>query len=445
VQRHRRREAETFVPLTYEPGGRLECDFGHIHVDYPDARKMVSVLVAAWSDSQALFLIKLPNEKTESVLTGIVAALEFFGYAPKELWWDNPKTVAWAILRGRDRSLNPYFAALASHYRMEPLFCMPKKGQEKSDAERSVYALQRRFGTPVPVVQDDAQLNSYLRRFCEAELHRTVAGRTQTIGEEFAVEKQRALPLPTHRFDACITRPAVVDKYQTVRVERCRYSVPREYAFTSVTIKLYPEHLQIVGAGKVLAEHRRLECRDASSLDPFHYLPTLLRKPATLDHANVFTTWQLPESFQRLRDTLERLHGPTTGTRHYIRVLQLLLRHPVARVEKALHACQQRPHLTAEMIADKTLTLACGETATASAPESAMPSGIPVVTVPPPDLRRFDQLLSQSLPTEPMAQGEPHHGPCLPIPFPGTGDAAQVPSQDPAAADDAGRVLQACA
>ena len=33
VQRHRRRERETYVPLTYEPGVRMECDFGHIHVD----------------------------------------------------------------------------------------------------------------------------------------------------------------------------------------------------------------------------------------------------------------------------------------------------------------------------------------------------------------------------------------------------------------------------
>ena len=443
VQRHRRKEAETFVPLTYEPGGRLECDFGHIHVDYPEGRKMVSVLVACWSDSQALFLIKLPNEKTESVLTGIVAALEFFGCAPKELWWDNPKTVAWAILRGRDRSLNPHFAALASHYRMEPLFCMPRKGQEKSDAERSVYALQRRFGTPVPVVRDDAELNAYLRRFCEVEMHRTVAGRTQTIGEQFAVEKPRALPLPAYRFDACVMRPAVVDKYQTVRVDRCRYSVPRQYAFTCVTLKLYPEYLQVIGAGKIIAQHQRLEAREASSLDPLHYLPTLLRKPATLDHANVFTTWQLPASFQELRATLERLHGATTGTRHYIRVLQLLLRHPVARVERALHACGQRPHLTAEMLADKALALAQDEVSPAATPETPIPLGIPHVTVPPPDLRRFDQLLSHSLPTEPLAQGASYHG--LPIPFPVPGDAAEVSSQDPAPADHAGGVLQACA
>jgi transposase len=443
VQRHRQGQAETFVPLTYQPGVRLECDFGHIHVDYPDGRKLVSVLVAAWSFSQALFLIKLPNEKTESVLTGIVAALAFFGCVPRELWWDNPKTVAWAIHRGRERSLNAHFAALASHYRMEPLFCMPRKGQEKSDAERSVFALQRRFGTPVPVVQDDAELNTYLRRFCAAELTRTVAGRSRTIGEEFALEKAHALPLPTHRFDACVTRPAVVDKYQTVRVDRCRYSVPRECAFRPVTVKLYPERLQIVHAGKIVAEHRRLEETEASSLDPLHYLPTLLRKPATLDHANVFTTWELPASFQELRQIFEQCHGPATGTRHYIRALQLLLRHPVERVARAWEACRQRPHVTAEMITEKTLALAqAADTSIGEAP-SAMPPGIPSVTVPPPDLRRFDQLLSQSLPTEPVAQGASYHG--LPIPFPVPGDAAEVSSQDPAAADHAGGILQACA
>ena len=32
VGRHRR---ETFIPLVHDPGQRLECDFGHIYVDFP--------------------------------------------------------------------------------------------------------------------------------------------------------------------------------------------------------------------------------------------------------------------------------------------------------------------------------------------------------------------------------------------------------------------------
>ena len=439
VQRQVQRERETFVPLTYEPGVRLECDFGHIHVDYPEGRRMVSVLVAVWSLSQALFLIKLPNERTESVLAGMVAALEFFGCAPQELWWDNPKTVAWAIHRGRERSLNTHYAALASHYRFEPRFCMPAKGQEKSDAERSVFALQRRFGTPVPVVQDDVELNAHLLQFCQAEMGRTVAGRTRTIGEEFAIEQPQALVLPARRFDACVTRQAVVDKYQTVLVERGRYSVPRECAFRPVTVKLYAGHLQIVHAGKVVATHQRVEEAEVSSLDPLHYLPTLLRKPGTLDHANVFATWQLPPSFQQLRETFEHLHGPRTGTRQYIRVLQLLLRHPVERIERALAACQRRETFTAESIAEKAAALACHAAVPDTSPDVLIPT-ILNVTVPPPDLRRFDQLLSGSLLTEPVAQGE--HAHVYPL-HPAPGDVAQVPSQDPALADDAGGICQA--
>jgi hypothetical protein len=274
-----------------------------------------------------------------------------------------------------------------------------------------------------------------------------VAGRSRSIGEEFATEKPQALELPGHRFDACVIRQAVADKYQTVRVERCRYSVPRECAFRPVTVKLYPEALHIVHAGKVVAEHRRVEEAEATSLDPLHYLPTLLRKPAILDHANVFATWQLPPSFQQLRETFEHLHGPRTGTRQYIRVLQLLLRHPVERIERALEACQRRETFTAEIIAEKAAALACHAAFPGASLDVLAPT-IPNVIVPPPDLRRFDQLLSGSLLTEPQAQGEHDHGhacrPCSPgLADAAPRDAAQVPPQDPPAAYDAGGILQA--
>lgn len=150
VASRRGRERETHLLLDHPPGGRLECDFGHIHVDLPEGRRLVPVLMAVWSYSHYPYAIALPNEKTESILHGLVCAFEFFSCVPAELWWDNPTTVAAAIFKGRDRQLNPYYAALASHYRFAPMFCMPARGQEKSDVERTVYALERRFATPVP-------------------------------------------------------------------------------------------------------------------------------------------------------------------------------------------------------------------------------------------------------------------------------------------------------
>jgi hypothetical protein len=51
VGRHRRCTRATFIALAHDPGQRLECDFGHIHVDFPDGRRLVPVLIAAWSYS----------------------------------------------------------------------------------------------------------------------------------------------------------------------------------------------------------------------------------------------------------------------------------------------------------------------------------------------------------------------------------------------------------
>ena len=93
LQQRRRDRRETFIPLDHAPGHRLEADFGHISVDFPEGRRQVPVLVTTWSYSNCPFAIALPTERTEAVLHGLVEAFTFFGCVPRELWWDNPKKI----------------------------------------------------------------------------------------------------------------------------------------------------------------------------------------------------------------------------------------------------------------------------------------------------------------------------------------------------------------
>jgi len=215
----RRDRRETFIPLAHQAGQRLECDFGHIHVDFPDGRRLVPVLVTAWSYSNCPFAFATPTERTEAILAGLVEAFAFFECVPREVWWDNPTTVAAQILKGRERKLNPRYAALASHYTFEPLFCLPARGNEKSYAENRVFDLQRRFATPVPQVSDLPALNAALRSWCLKERGRTVNEQSQTIEARFEHERTAALSLPAQRFDPCIYQCAQADKYQTVRFD----------------------------------------------------------------------------------------------------------------------------------------------------------------------------------------------------------------------------------
>ena len=140
VRKHKQKHPhrETFIPLAHPPGQRLEADFGHIHVDFPDGRRFVPFLVTTWAYSNYPFVLALPLERTEAILAGMSAAFAFFACTPKEVWWDNPKTVATLIYKGRDRQLHPRYAALAAHYAFQPKFCMPARGNEKPDAESTV-------------------------------------------------------------------------------------------------------------------------------------------------------------------------------------------------------------------------------------------------------------------------------------------------------------------
>src|SRR5512135_2211045 len=131
VAAHRHSARPTFIPLAHLPGHRLEADFGHIYVDFPDGRCQVPVLVTVWAYSNAPFVIALPTERTEAILHGMVRALEFFAAVPREVWWDNPRTVTTLILRGRQRQLHPRYAALASHYTFEAKFSLPAQAREK--------------------------------------------------------------------------------------------------------------------------------------------------------------------------------------------------------------------------------------------------------------------------------------------------------------------------
>ena len=205
-RRHRTRHQETFIPLGYLPGQRLEADFGHIHGDFPEGRRRVPFLVTTWAYSNAPFVLALPFERTEAIIEGRVAAFESFGSVPREVWWDDPKTVATFILQGRG-------------------------------------SLRVRAGQPLPLRP--------------ALLHASPRQR----GARRRGHRQGRATLPGHRFDPCVIHPAVpVDKYQTVAFDTTRYSVPRPFAFRMVTVKGYVDRVVIVAQGQAIARTRGRRC-----------------------------------------------------------------------------------------------------------------------------------------------------------------------------------------
>jgi transposase len=94
----------------------------------PEGRRPVSVLLVTWAWSYCRFAIALPTQRTEAILHCLAQAFTFFECVPRELWWDNPTTVAVQSLAGRQRRLQELYQALASHYNFEPLFFVLNAG-----------------------------------------------------------------------------------------------------------------------------------------------------------------------------------------------------------------------------------------------------------------------------------------------------------------------------
>ena len=365
------------------------------------------MLILVWSYSNAPFAIALPTQRTEAILEGMSQAFEFFGCVPKEVWWDNPRTVADAILSGRERKINARYAALASHFAFEPLFCLPASGNEKPVVENRVKTLERKWSTPVPQMQNMAELNQYLCKCCIQEPNRTSSGKTETIGVRFERDREASAALPKHSFDTGICREAKVDKYQFARFDKVSYSVPRHCAFQSVTMKAYVDRVEIVHQNSVVATHERSYQAGDQVLDPLHYLTTLERRPAALDHSNVYRQWKLPAVFLQLRERLEERHGARAGVRQYVRILQLLASHPMSRVQSAIEQLRGPDGADADRIirrvessAQRARESSRDQQETSSAKGSLQDEGLRdevlSVQVRSPGLSHFDQFLSTS-------------------------------------------------
>ena len=417
VKQHRGKHRETFIPLDHAHGQRMEADFGKIYVDFPEGRKQVSVLILVWSCSNAPFAIALPTERTESILEGMQQAFQFFGCVPREVWWDNPKTVAEELLTGRDRKMNPRYAAFASHYAFEPLFCMPASGNEKPVVENRVKTMQRRWGTPVPTAKNMDALNVYLRQCCVNDQSRpaTAAGVNATTRENMTNEEtsagtsspekitiadvlkldiRQSAALPRHSFEACVRSPVKVDKYQMVCFDKVGYSVPRQMAFKAVTVKGFINHVEVIHNEKLVASHVRSYAIGSEILDPRHYLITLTRRPGALDHSNVYRDWQLPECFAELRSRLEQRHGVRSGVRHFVRVLQLLGHHSVPQVATVIEQLRDSGAADADHIIRRVESSSTRLQNSHQADlHGLVRSDVTNVKVPSPGLTHFDSLL----------------------------------------------------
>ncbi len=340
---------EVFVPLIHRPG-EAQVDFGHALVNVGGVLKKRPFFVMSLPYSDGFFVQVFERENTESFWEGHVRAFKFFGAVPGRISYDNSRIAVARMLGGRERKLTDGFLQLQSHYLFEEHFCRPARGNEKGVVEGIVRYSRANFLVPVPQVRALEELNARLEDSCREDLKRRLRGKTGSKAELLAEELPVMRQLPLAEFEACRVQATRASNLSLVRFDSNDYSVPVRCAHREVVVKGDCERVRIYRGQEEVADHRRIWDKQQVRFEPLHYLALLERKAGALDFARPLEGWELPERFVVLRRRLEAEHG-NEGTREYIKVLRLLEKRSLKRVEQAVGAALEMGCARYELIA----------------------------------------------------------------------------------------------
>ena len=144
-------------------------------------------------------------------------------------------------------------------------------------------------------------------------------------------EHSNLMPMVTP-FDGYVETLGKVSSTCLVSFDRCKYSAPCELVGQMVSIRIYPERIDLVAHDTVVASHLRSIERNQTCYDWQHYIPLIERKPGALRNGAPFA--DMPEPLLRLRSLLLKREG---GDRVMAKVLTAV---PKAGLEAVLVAVE---------------------------------------------------------------------------------------------------------
>jgi transposase len=377
-----------FIPLRFAPGEAFQFDWSEDYAFIGKDKVKLQIAHFKLSYSRAFFLRAYLLQTHEMLFDAHAHAFRVFGGVPQKGIYDNMKTAVDKIGRGKNRTVNARFQAMAGHYLFEPEFCNAASGWEKGQVEKNVQDSRRRIWQYAPRVQSLDELNVWLESYCiglwDVIQHPEMSGAISTfLSEERGILMENPTP-----FDGFVEVTKRVTPTCLVCYDRNRYSVPAAFANRPVSVRVYCDKIVAVAEGQKIAEHQRViqRCRDKPGKTVYdwrHYLTVLQRKPGALRNGAPFQ--DLPEGFRVLQEYLMKQPG---GDREMAEILALVLHHDedavLSAVELALESGAASKVHVLNILGRLIEEPAPGPVET--------PTGLALSVEPEPNVSRYDEL-----------------------------------------------------
>lgn len=383
---------EVYVPQVYAPGTVGEADWYEAYVLWGEDRQKVHVFSLRACYSAHAFHMAFERATQQAFLQAHEEAFHYFGGVFAEIKYDNLSAAVKQILRGHSREETERFVAFRSHWGFVSNFCNPGRGNEKGGVEGEVGRFRRHHFVPLPVVESFAQLNAYLLAACDQDRARCRSGQTETVGEQFAQEQKKLLPLCAP-FGLEEYSDHEVDRKSRVVVRTNRYSVPVALVGRSVQARVSAQQVKLYYAGQCVAKHERSYGRYQDRLQLDHYLEVLQRKPGALAGslalAQMRAEGHWPESYDRMWSGLKSRYGNSDGTRQMVELLLLAREKGAAALQAGIEDALAWGCFDAGAVQLMITRREEGRTA----PSPLDVGALAIYDRPGPDVRQYDQLL----------------------------------------------------
>ena len=321
--RRRLKRKEVYFKRTVTPGVIMEGDFTEIRLSLGGHEEKIYLWVTTLPYSNAYYVTPFLSCNFECFAEGSINAFEALGGVAEYYRLDNMSPAVIQILKGKDRRVTSKYAEFQRHYDFKQDFCNPGRGNEKGNVESNIRHIKEQLRSRIALNEVEfanlESLRRYLHEFCvQHNRQRKVASR---------LREEPLAKLPLDRFQPFRTTTAKANKYSVVNVKEVNqsFSVPSQLIGLTLEVRIYPNHIECVDQGIIIAHHQRhFGKKSTTSVKLEHILEALCRKPGSMqdwEHRDIL--FERPV-WHRFYKQLQEQGGTDSD---YLSCLRLILEH----------------------------------------------------------------------------------------------------------------------
>lgn len=275
-------QREAFIKQEYEYGDVCEFDWGEVKIFIKGKIKKYYMAVFTSAKGNYRYARLFNKQDTASFQQSHALFFESIGGVYKTMVYDNMRVAIKRFVGYNEKEATEGLLKLSIYYNFGFRFCNIRKGNEKGHVERSVEYVRRKVFSKSDEFDSLNEANIYLEEQCMGLNTRPQRGnQNKTAMEIIKVEKEYLFPNPPI-FECAEIMELRVDKYSTISVKTCHYSVPDKYVNKMVTAKIYPNKIMVYNAGGKISTHNRKHGFGEWNIHIEDYVNTLRKKPGAL-------------------------------------------------------------------------------------------------------------------------------------------------------------------